>query len=146
MKRYVLLILLATLSLFFFSCKGKNNNSELPNPFAEFSNKEDAEKEVGFSITSPDGAKVYRVLKDTMIELLYENGMCIRKSTSDKEDISGVYNTYSTVLYKDGVVLKGDNNIFYLATWKNDKYSYSIYLKENGVSEDELQDIVSSVK
>lgn len=145
MKKYFILFLLLAL-LFLPSCKSKDNGATLANPFSEFDNKEEAEKEVGFSITAPSGVKVYRVLKDTMIELLYENGICIRKSISDKEDISGVYNTYSTILNENGMVLKGDNNIFYLATWKNSKYSYSIYLKENGVSKDELLKIVSSVK
>lgn len=145
MKKYFILVLLFALA-FLLSCKSKEASTTLSNPFSEFDKKEDAEKKVGFSITAPDGVSVYRTLKDSMIELLYEDGMCIRKSNSKDEDISGVYNTYSTILNENGVTLKGTNDTFSLAIWHSNKYSYSVYFREKGVSKEELLQIVSSVE
>ena len=67
-----------------------------------------------------------------MIQAFYGedgNDMLIRKAMGN-EDVSGDYNEYAQVETVDGVTLKGENDVFSLAIWEKDGYTYSISVGE----------------
>lgn len=61
-----------------------------------------------------------------------------------KNDISGNYNTFNSVKTVDNITIKGNDNLYTIALWESDGYSYSIDMT-NGVTQDTLIDIVNSV-
>lgn len=139
MKKIFLLLLLTFLLL---SCNSTKQITEpsfmLANPFVDCSSLEEAENIAGFSISLPrelnNKELIYRVLTtgDKMIEIMYyldSDKITIRKSKS-KEEISGVYKSFdleNTIsVNKKDVTIKGNNNLFEVALWHSNNYSYSI--------------------
>ncbi len=139
MKKIFLLLLLTFLLL---SCNSTKQITEpsfmLANPFVDCSSLEEAENIAGFSISLPrelnNKELIYRVLTtgDKMIEIMYYldgDKITIRKSKS-KEEISGVYKSFdleNTIsVNKKDVTIKGNNNLFEVALWHSNNYSYSI--------------------
>lgn len=110
---------------------------------------------VGFTITditnlpfTPTETSYIAIMGD-MAEILYDdadgNQVCYRKSPGT-EDNSGDYNDYSVIV--DAAIgdypltLHGNDETFYLATWTDGTYSYSIGVT-NGCTEEELLAMVS---
>ena len=139
MKKIFLLLLLTFLLL---SCNSTKQITEpsfmLANPFVDCSSLEEAENIAGFSISLPrelnNKELIYRVLTtgDKMFEIMYYldgDKITIRKSKS-KEEISGVYKSFdleNTIsVNKKDVTIKGNNNLFEVALWHSNNYSYSI--------------------
>ena len=131
---------------------------EIPTPFIEVSNLEEAIKESGFNFTVPesiDGTtpSLFLVYNNelNMIEVRYENDekvTYIRKNKGIEENLSGNYNsfskTYTTALNDIEISLRANDDLVYVGEWNKDGYSYSLDISE-GLSEEAFLEIVSSI-
>lgn len=72
-----------------------------------------------------------------------ENSLTLRMA-NDSGDVSGNYNSFTTVKTVGSVTLKGNDGSYSLALWENKGYSYSVDLLQ-GVDEKTLIKIVNSV-
>lgn len=122
-------------------------------PFTEVDSLEELEDRLGFEmeeldLPSPPTSTVYTVYNQ-MGEITYlledENKITYRKSLGP-EDNSGDYNMYDTVepvtINNITFTLKAFGEDYYLATWSQDGYSYSISFI-TPVSRDELVNILN---
>ena len=103
-----------------------------PSPFVDCDSMEDAAKLAGFNLALPNTPDLIQAWEGTMIQAFYGedgNDMLIRKAMGN-EDVSGDYNEYAQVETVDGVTLKGENDVFSLAIWEKDGYTYSISVGE----------------
>lgn len=107
---------------------GKDDTAQIPSPFIPCDDMAEAAKIAGFDMTIPNTPDGIEAWEDTMIQVFYgEDGddLFIRKAAGDG-DISGDYNEYTQVETVDGVTLKGENDVFSLALWTKDGYTYSV--------------------
>lgn len=126
---------------------GLDNGDRPPSPFIPYADMTEAAKMAGFDMTVPNTPDGIEAWEGYMIQALYgEDGadMRIRKATGS-EDISGDYNEYAQVETVDGVTLKGENNLYSLAVWASEGYSYSINVGE-ALSQADMLALVSGVK
>ena len=76
-----------------------------------------------------------------------ENQTVTYRKAPGEEDISGDYNVYDTVTEtvagETSVTLKGDGDVYVLALWTADGYSYALSL-ENPVTEEEIIKILEA--
>lgn len=130
-------------------------NTQIPNPFTEYANIDEAKKaisfEAGLPAKIPAGYEVTYVttLSDDFLQVRYENaGKEINyRVAKGNEDISGDYNVYSdTKNVKIGdfdVTLRsGDGKIS--AIWTKDNLSYAVY--SDGIGEQEISELIASVQ
>lgn len=133
---------------------------QLPTPFHETDSKEEAEKEIGFSIRIPDTDAVehavsqeFLVFNDhTLLDVRYLDAdgnevLSIRKAVQ-KEDVSGDYNVYEEKknLTAGGLSVTAEENdgTVYTAEWNNGTYGYSLYTDE-GMDEDTVIKLVGEI-
>ena len=113
------------------------DNTQIPNPWQEYKTVSEAAQAAGISFSAPDKLGKYSVsyvqAMDGIAEVTYAAGsseFSVRKGAGT-EDISGDYNTYSSVSEKNiggnTVTLKGSGDSVNSASWTDGKYSYSIY-------------------
>ena len=130
-------------------------NTQIPNPFTEYANINEAKKAISFEAGLPEkipaGYEVAYVttLSDDFLQVRYENaGKEINyRVAKGNEDISGDYNVYSdTKNVKIGdfdVTLRsGDGKIS--AIWTKDNLSYAVY--SDGIGEQEITELIASVQ
>lgn len=130
-------------------------NTQIPNPFTEYANIDEAKKAISFEAGLPEkipaGYEVAYVttLSDDFLQVRYENaGKEINyRVAKGNEDISGDYNVYSdTKNVKIGdfdVTLRsGDGKIS--AIWTKDNLSYAVY--SDGIGEQEITELIASVQ
>ncbi len=136
----------------------KDINAEVPNPIIEYDGLEALSKSVGFDVLEPKAltaggydVRFSSISNETaQIDYIRETGDStyrMKRSGSVIEDISGDYTNYPQIEEVTGKIpatLKGDNNLFKLATWTKDCFSHSIYL-ENGVSKEDFIILIESV-
>lgn len=118
-----------------------------PSPFVDCDSMEDAAKLAGFDMNLPKTPDVVQAWDSYMIQALYGedgNDMLIRKAVGS-EDVSGDYNEYAQVEAVDGVTLKGENDMFSLAIWEKDGYTYSISVGE-ALAQADLLALVAAVQ
>ena len=114
-----------------------------------------AEQMTGFKLEIPDifdtTTKIYVI--DQMIEVQYcdtEDNIIykVRKAKSN-DDCSGDYEVYQNEKTKEiqnqTVTLKGTVDIYYLAIWQNDEYSYSFY-SYNGLDENTITTYIEKIR
>ena len=104
---------------------------------------------------APYTAEVIRVLNREVISVAYmreedgEIGYELRKEKGET-DPSGDVNEYAETTEKrvDGinVTLRGENGRWFLATWTRDGYSYSAEAQANPMTEEELSELVKTVR
>ena len=114
----------------------------MANPFIDCESLEEAENNVGFTLTLPSNEDlpswvnktIYRssVVNMKLLEIIYpeddtfEREIRIRKGITDKEEISGDYNSYESekTVDIDGVKVNTYSNgdLIYLATWNSGEY------------------------
>lgn len=173
MKKLFVIVLCAALALMFAACgeKADTNEQELsvqslggivqiPNPFVDCETLEEAQELADFDIFLPGsmpkgyGLTAIRAVKDTMIEIIYNNGskeIRIRKGTGS-EDISGVYNEYgetdTVTVGGVAVTIKGEGGKVNVASWFECGFAFSltINLDGEGLSKNVASDIISTVK
>ena len=109
----------------------------------------------GFKLEMPDifdtTTSIYVI--DQMIEVQYydtEGNIIynVRKAKGN-DDCSGNYEVYQNKKTKEiqnqTVTLKGKDDIYYLAIWQNDEYSYSFY-SYNGLDEDAITTYIEKIR
>lgn len=121
-------------------------NVQIPDPWTECSDIDDAEKKAGFSFDIPETIEGYKIgliqnQDQSMIEVIYEavddsdDTIHIRKG-SGTDDISGDYNSYSeskkVTIGSYDVTMKGNNGMVSLATWSDGEFSYAVLTPEMG--------------
>lgn len=138
----------------------ENGSVQIPDPWKEASSLEEAEELAGFSIVVPEEvngcARSFQVMtgEDPCLEAYYytagdESRTYIRKAPGT-DDISGDYNVYTQtkiMTTEDGreVTLQGTEDVFYLATWTSDEYTYAIGVPE-GLSDTDLLALAADVQ
>lgn len=139
MKKIIVFVLSAIITLSLAACGSNEKTAEIPNPFTEYSSIDEAVKAVGLEISVPDSIdgyadRIIRVDPDhKMIEVIYKNSddaeIRIRKAVGS-EDVSGDYTKYAqssaTTIGDLNVTMKGANDKVSVAVWTNGDYAYSI--------------------
>ena len=130
----------------------QKESTQIPNPFVEVKNLDEASKIAGFSLEVPETYEDYKkqviqAIEDDMIEVIYydENseheGLRIRKAKGT-DDISGDYNEYKDVeTVKVGdfeIIEKGSEGNISVATWNDGTYSYAIDVAEASLTKDTI--------
>ena len=138
----------------------QKESTQIPNPFVEVKNLDEASKIAGFSLEVPETYEDYKkqviqAIEDDMIEVIYydENseheGLRIRKAKGT-DDISGDYNEYKDVeTVKVGdfeIIEKGSEGNISVATWNDGTYSYAIDVAEASLTKDTIVNLVSNIK
>ncbi|MDO4620090.1 MAG: hypothetical protein Q4B09_05640 [Lachnospiraceae bacterium] len=134
----------------------------IPNPFMEYASIEEAQEEAGFELTAPESIdgypqKTIQVYENEpkMLEISYrkdEEEICIRKRASEKgdaEDISGIYTEYTkSETYEQNdifVTMKGDLELYHVATWMDGDFNYSVYT-DKGMTQEAMLKFVAEIK
>ena len=138
----------------------QKESTQIPNPFVEVKNLDEASKIAGFSLEVPETYEDYKkqviqAIEDDMIEVIYydENseheGLRIRKAKGT-DDISGDYNEYKDVeTVKVGdfeVTEKGSEGNISVAIWNDGTYSYAINVAEASLTKDTIANLISNIK
>ena len=138
----------------------QKESTQIPNPFVEVKNLDEASKIAGFSLEVPETYEDYKkqviqAIEDDMIEVIYFNenseheGLRIRKAKGT-DDISGDYNEYKDVeTVKVGdfeIIEKGSEGNISVATWNDGTYSYAIDVAEASLTKDTIANLVSNIK
>lgn len=133
---------------------GGTTGMQLPNPFVDCEDMEEAAQLAGFAVTAPDdvgSAKVtvVRALKGEMIEVIYgDNAACIRKGMGSR-DISGDYNEYDeeNTVTVDGlqVTMKGAEGRVNLAIWTDGSYTFSVR-DDRGMSVESMTGLIQTIQ
>ena len=130
-------------------------NTMINNPYANSVSLNTAEQITGFTLEIPDiidtTTKTYVI--DQMIEVQYydteDNIIYNVRKAKGNDDCSGNYEVYQNEMTKEIqnhiVTLKGNDDIYYLAIWQIDKYSYSFY-SYNGLDEDTITTYIEKIK
>lgn len=157
MKIFILLLLIILSSCNTTKEINNSNFVMIANPFVDCSSLKEAEKIAGFSISIPKELNnkelIYRVLNtdEKMIEIIHfssNDKLTIRK-TQSTEDISGVYKSFDVVkkiiVDDKEVLIKGEKDIFEVALWFDNNFSYSIS-SNIGLPLVELQSFIKQIK
>lgn len=139
----------------------ESENVQIPNPWQDASTLEEAEELAGFSITVPErisgyGTRTFQVLTgdEATLEAYYAadegDGRVYIRKASGADDISGDYNTYSqteTVTAESGreVTVQGNDDVYHLATWTEDGYTYCVGVSD-GLSSADLVALAMEVQ
>ncbi len=130
-------------------------NTMINNPYANSVSLNTAEQMTGFTLEIPNiidtTTKTYVI--DQMIEVQYydneDNIIFNVRKAKGNDDCSGNYEVYQNEMTKEIqnhiVTLKGNDDIYYLAIWQNDKYSYSFY-SYNGLDEDTITTYIEKIR
>ena len=138
----------------------QKESTQIPNPFVEVKNLDEASKIAGFSLEVPETYEDYKkqviqAIENDMIEVIYleeesgYEGLRIRKAKGT-DDISGDYNEYKDVeTVKVGdfeIIEKGSEGNISVATWNDGTYSYAIDVAEASLTKDTIANLVSNIK
>ncbi|MEG2191887.1 MAG: hypothetical protein RRX95_01220 [Oscillospiraceae bacterium] len=136
---------------------GENNSVQIANPFIDCKDLEQAIELSGFKMTLPNSVPnwhtdiLIRAIKSNMIEVIYQgndNEMRLRKGVGNG-DISGEFKQFDCVkeitVGDVPITLKGSEPLFYVATWIDGDYTYSLTI-QGGFSEKEMTGIIGDVK
>ncbi len=176
MKKAMVILLSTTLLLSLTACKNfstKNeastlseegrpalsNNVALPNPFIVCATIEEAEKIVGFKISTPhilpEGytQASIQAIENGIVQIIYTNGEneIIYRQGKGNADISGDFNEYTEKNIEElnhiQVILEGDSGNVKKATWQDGKFTFSITVNNGngGFNEEVINDMIESV-
>ena len=138
----------------------QKESTQIPNPFVEVKNLDEASKIAGFSLEVPETYEDYKkqviqAIEDDMIEVIYydENseheGLRIRKAKGT-DDISGDYNEYKDVeTVKVGdfeIIEKGSEGNISVATWNDGTYSYAIDTDRAELNAEDITNLIANIK
>ena len=138
----------------------QKESTQLPNPFVEVKNLDEASKIAGFTLEVPETYEDYKqqviqAIENDMIEVIYleeesgYEGLRIRKAKGT-DDISGDYNEYRNVeTVKVGdydVTEKGDEGNIFIATWTDGTYSYAIDTDRAELNAEDITNLIANIK
>ena len=138
----------------------QKESTQIPNPFVEVKNLDEASKIAGFSLEVPETYEDYKkqviqAIENDMIEVIYleeesgYEGLRIRKAKGT-DDISGDYNEYRNVeTVKVGdydVTEKGDEGKIFIATWTDGTYSYAIDTDRAELNAEDITNLIANIK
>ena len=135
------------------------NNTQLPNPFKEYSSLSELSDAVGFDVFEVRALpfnlneKTYSGTETGLAQISYNIGgdkKLLFRQSKDLDDNSGDYNEYKnsiSVINNDlEITLKGnDDNKYNLAIWETNDYSFSIHTDE-ALNEYYLFNMIDSLK
>lgn len=127
-----------------------NGANGVPSPFVSCATMDEASKQTGFGLKTPDDpefeeVKDLSVMDDQMIQIIFNSPECgeiaVRKGKGS-EDISGDYNTYNNEYIEDlsgyEVKLRANDQDVYGATWQKDGYTYSVMFEKPATKQEVL--------
>lgn len=135
----------------------------MANPYYNFDTLEEAAEMAGFSMTLPSSEDLpdwiirtdYRATKTSLMEIIYPGDedysreIRFRKAITDKEDMSGDYNSYESesVINVNGrdVTIRMNGDKIYVALWRNGEFAYSARVSD-GMTEEELTKLISLIE
>lgn len=133
------------------------NTLEYGNPMNYLSNKEQLDKELGYTVKVPQyipdeyNCESVCVIGEYIAEITYESehdNISYRTAKGD-DDISGDCNSYDNVetteINSFSVTLKGNDDLYFNAVWTDEKDSYSVS-SANGIEKETMCNIVKSVE
>lgn len=138
----------------------QKESTQIPNPFVEVKNLDEASKIAGFTLEVPETYEDYKqqviqAIENDMIEVIYleeesgYEGLRIRKAKGT-DDISGDYNEYrnvETVKVVDyDVTEKGDEGNIFIATWTDGTYSYAIDTDRAELNAEDITNLIANIK
>ena len=138
----------------------QGQSTEVPNPFIEAKNLEEASKIAGFTLSVPANYEDYKkqtiqAIENDMIEVIYleeesgYEGLRIRKAKGT-DDISGDYNEYKDVeTVKVGdveVTEKGSDGDIAVVIWNDGTYSYAIDAGEAKLNSEAIANLIANIK
>ena len=138
----------------------QKESTQIPNPFVEVKNLDEASKIAGFTLEVPETYEDYKkqviqAIENDMIEVIYVEeesgyeGLRIRKAKGT-DDISGDYNEYRNVeTVKVGdydVTEKGDEGNIFIATWTDGTYSYAIDTDRAELNAEDITNLIANIK
>lgn len=138
----------------------QKESTQIPNPFVEVKNLDEASKIAGFTLEVPETYEDYKqqviqAIENDMIEVIYleeesgYEGLRIRKAKGT-DDISGDYNEYRNVeTVKVGdydVTEKGDEGNIFIATWTDGTYSYAIDTDRAELNTEDITNLIANIK
>lgn len=138
----------------------QKESTQIPNPFVEVKNLDEASKIAGFTLEVPEiyedyKKQVIQAIENDMIEVIYleeesgYEGLRIRKAKGT-DDISGDYNEYRNVeTVKVGdydVTEKGDEGNIFIATWTDGTYSYAIDTDRAELNPEDITNLIANIK
>lgn len=145
------------------------------NPFVEYDTFDEMVKAAGFEVSVPESFGEYKnrsfaVCCESLAEITYRDasgteGLNIRKSAGDEEDISGTYYLFETMIPAEvdgrkvtmSGISKNDGSVeIFKAVWNSDGYSYSVTAPyddsddapdpQKGLTQAEMEEIIKNVK
>jgi len=134
----------------------ESGNTQIPNPFADYSSIEEAAEAAGFDMSVPESIEGYsekliQVMNNEMIQVIFseaESRLFIRKAAGS-DDISGDYNVYSdeqTVnVGSREVSMKGNDGLVSTAVWTAGDYTYAV-MADNAMSADAMAELISGIE
>lgn len=160
-KKFLLvtLFLVALTVLLFSGCtpaeKKEETKTEIPNPMVEQASTAAIKEAIGFTFeTLPAGITdvKYFTISDNLAQADFTlNGVSytVRKGDAIIEDIAGVYTNFQNGETKTNatgaaVLYQSNPDGMGLATWKTDKYTYSVYC-ESGFDLTGMEVVVNGV-
>ena len=126
------------------------------NPIQNIKDTEQIEKELGYSIKTPEYIPEDYQISDMCViagiiaQITYEsdNDTICYRTAKGNEDISGDYNVYSNVetinINNSEVTMQGDDNLCHKASWTNNDEVFSV-CSDRGIEKEIMIDIVESV-
>ena len=138
----------------------QKESTQIPNPFVEVKNLDEASKIAGFTLEVPETYEDYKqqviqAIENDMIEVIYleeesgYEGLRIRKAKGT-DDISGDYKEYRNVeTVKVGdydVTEKGDEGNIFIATWTDGTYSYAIDTDRAELNAEDITNLIANIK
>lgn len=132
----------------------ENTMPPVTSPYApeSFSNSKELSQSVGYTVKTVNylpfnttTTEYYNI--DNMAEIDYstENNSLTFRMDKGNSDISGYYNVFNNEKTIGNVTIKGDSNLYSLAIWSANGYSYSIDIT-TPVNQETMLNIVNSVK
>lgn len=134
-------------------------SQQVANPWVEVGSLVEAAELAGFDLTVPESIQGYdgfsiQVMEGQIIEVTYTdsdsgNEVCIRKGSSDIDDISGDHNYYAEMsqvsVGSRSVGLMGNDGTVSLAGWYEGDYVYSVGAYGEALSTEAMEEVISEI-
>lgn len=133
------------------------DDTQIPNPIVSYDTLADACAAAGFEMTVPEQLEGYeapsfQTIDTDLVQVVYESesdSLIMLRKAPGVEDISGDYTDYEWTNFMDvdglNVMIRGEGETVYLATWTNDGYTYSASFGL-GMTQTDAAGLIAAVK